>query len=485
MFAVKNPHARTGSSAASPQARRLGLAHWAGLVLSLCLAACGGGGGGSSPSLSTPASPSSPQPSPQPIGSATTTFGLTLPRQGLVAADLGVIVAEGDPLSEAVAAYYQTARGIPAANIIRVKVNTASASISAADFAALKTDVDAKLPAGVQATLVTWAAPSRVVGRCAMSITSALALGYDVQYCGGCDGTTRTGYFESESQRPWTDLKLRPSMLLGASTLDAAKALIDRGVKADASYPTGDGYLIRTSDAARSVRYADFAAQPAAWAGRLQLSYIDASANSANNAISGKSNVLFYFTGLASVPGIASNGFRPGAVADHLTSYGGLLPGGGQMSALDWLSAGATGSYGTVEEPCNYTNKFPQASSLIDQYYRGATLIEAYWKSVDWPGQGLFVGEPLAQPFADKPSFSLVGNQYQIVTRALRPHSSYALEYRVGSSGSWTSLATFATGAVPAQTLSSPLPPANATQLRWMGPCGSNPLLQCMLSISN
>ncbi|HMM72469.1 MAG TPA: hypothetical protein PKC22_09660, partial [Rhodocyclaceae bacterium] len=29
----------------------------------------------------------------------------------------------------------------------------------------------------------------------------------------------------------------------------------------------------------------------------------------------------------------------------------------------------------------------------------GASLIEAYWKSVAWPGEGLFVGEPLARPF--------------------------------------------------------------------------------------
>jgi hypothetical protein len=26
-------------------------------------------------------------------------------------------------------------------------------------------------------------------------------------------------------------------------------------------------------------------------------------------------------------------------------------------------------------------------------------LIEAYWKSVQMPGQGLFVGEPLAAPY--------------------------------------------------------------------------------------
>ena len=40
---------------------------------------------------------------------------------------------------------------------------------------------------------------------------------------------------------------------------------------------------------------------------------------------------------------------------------------------------------------------------VIDFYTRGETLIEAYWKSVKWPGQGLFVGEPLAAPFSKKP----------------------------------------------------------------------------------
>ena len=34
------------------------------------------------------------------------------------------------------------------------------------------------------------------------------------------------------------------------------------------------------------------------------------------------------------------------------------------------------------------------------QYSTGATAIEAYWKSVAWPGEGVFIGEPLAHPFA-------------------------------------------------------------------------------------
>jgi uncharacterized protein (TIGR03790 family) len=70
------------------------------------------------------------------------------------------------------------------------------------------------------------------------------------------------------------------------------------------------------------------------------------------------------------------------------------------MSILRWLEAGATASYGTVVEPCAFPQKFPHPAIVIDRYTRGEALIEAYWKSVAWPGQGLFVGEPLAMPYA-------------------------------------------------------------------------------------
>ncbi len=72
------------------------------------------------------------------------------------------------------------------------------------------------------------------------------------------------------------------------------------------------------------------------------------------------------------------------------------------MSILRWLDAGATASYGTVVEPCAFPQKFPNPGIVIDRYTRGESLIEAYWKSVQWPGQGVFVGEPLAKPYADR-----------------------------------------------------------------------------------
>lgn len=449
-------------------------------LLPLLLGACGGGGGGA---VSDPGATGAPG-----VGQ---TLTLTLPASGLAPADLAVIVAEGDSLSEAVGAAYVAARGVPAANLVRVKLSTASASLSAADFALLKSDIDAKLPAGVQATLLTWAAPSRVVGACSMGITSAMTLGYDTRYCNtaqaasACVSTAASPLYDSESRRPQTELQLRPSMLLGATTLAGAQALIARGMAADASRPPGDGWLVRTTDTDRSARWPDFAALPAAWAGSLALNYVDNSAGApASDALSGQGGVLFYLTGLASVPHLSTLQFRPGALADTLTSTGGLLPGaGGQMPVTAWLDAGATASYGTVEEPCNFPQKFSRASVLIDQYWRGATAIEAYWKAVQWPGQGLFVGEPLAQPFRDAPSFSIVAGEYQIKTRSLRPGSRYALQYRLAG-GDWTTLASFTGARGQALDGRSPLPPAAAVQIRWQGPCPDNPANACTLAQS-
>lgn len=109
---------------------------------------------------------------------------------------------------------------------------------------------------------------------------------------------------------------------------------------------------------------------------------------------------MFYLTGYTQVPDIKSNHYLPGAIADHLTSTGGAgISSQGQMKAFRWLEAGATGSYGTVIEPCNYPQKFPNAQILIPSYVGGDSLIEAYWKSVQQPGEGLFIGEPLACPW--------------------------------------------------------------------------------------
>lgn len=325
-----------------------------------------------------------------------------LPRHSIEPWELAVVVNELDALSVDAGAYYADERGIPADNIVSVSLDPASKTVSADDFGAQLSAVEAALPDDIQAYVLTWVQPFRV--EC-MSITSAFALGgYDDAYCNtsgsACSPTGAVDYYGSSSTRPFDDHGVRPAMMLAAQSDDHMRQLVDRGVAADHTFPPGTGYLVRTTDEARSVRWSDFAGAATSWeSSELDLVYVDNADGSGANLVRDTDDVLIYLTGLTRVDHIDTNTYRPGAVADHLTSYGGDLTGGGQMSILRWLEAGATASYGTAVEPCNYAQKFPRASVLIDAYFRGRTVLEAYWQSVHWPGEGVFVGEPLARPF--------------------------------------------------------------------------------------
>jgi len=226
-----------------------------------------------------------------------------------------------------------------------------------------------------------------------MSITTAFAFGFDRGFCAeGCKPTRPSPYYDARVARPFAQLKIRPTMAIAAVSFQQAKALIDRGVESDGSFPAGTAYLLSTSDKARNVRSVWYQAVQQLLEKRVNVRRLP------EDALRDKNDVLFYFTGKSSVEGLDTLRFVPGAVADHLTSFGGMLTDSGQMSALRWLEAGATGSYGTVVEPCNMLQKFPHPAVVMDHYLRGETLIEAYWKSVAMPGQGIF-GEPLAAPF--------------------------------------------------------------------------------------
>ena len=183
-------------------------------------------------------------------------------------------------------------------------------------------------------------------------------------------------------------------MMLAGTNFENIKQLIDRGVSADHTFPTGTAYLLNTPDTTRSVRAINFAQTAKELKGVFPIKVLNA------NEISNRKDVLFYFTGLPQVSQLETLQFQPGALADHLTSLGGMLTDSFQMSALRWLEAGAAASYGTVVEPCSHLQKFPFPGVAMFYYAKGASAIEAYWKSVAWPGEGVFVGEPLAKPFA-------------------------------------------------------------------------------------
>jgi hypothetical protein len=153
-------------------------------------------------------------------------------------------------------------------------------------------------------------------------------------------------------------------------------------------------YLAKTTDSARNVRYLlfDNALFEGGVIGDYSLVRLDTNGT-------GFTNLLGLQTGLY-YESFPTNAFLPGAIADTLTSTAGLIFGGnGQTPLLAFLEAGAAGSYGTVTEPCNYLQKFPDPMDYIYQL-RGFSLAEAYYQSVQNPYQGLMAGEPLSAPFA-------------------------------------------------------------------------------------
>lgn len=315
----------------------------------------------------------------------------------LTARDLGLVINLDDPYSVQVGEHYAKARRIPAEQILRVKLPIKGA-LTVPEFDELAKQIDEFYGARVQGLALAWRMPYGVECN---SLPGALAMGFDAKLCSNtCAPTRASTYFGSVSTKPYSDHHMRLSMLLASRDVDSAKALIDRGVQSDNTLGLRGAmpaqvHFVTTSDAIRSQRQLLFPP-----AGKVQQYGLEVSLDQ-TEALKNTERVLIYLTGRTNVDWLDTVGFLPGALADHLTSFGGVLDKPhGQMTVLSWIDAGATASYGTTSEPCAHLQKFPNPQALVLFYVQGATALETYWKSVAWPQQGLFVGEPLAAPFA-------------------------------------------------------------------------------------
>lgn len=384
---------------------------------------------------------------------------LIVPRSSIQPTEIAVLINDNDPQSVEVANYYQQVRNIPNRNMIHLNFDQnkihpglpSNNGIDPAEFAALKAQVDAAAGPEIQALVISWSRPFRVARfsyyPTNYSITSAFTFGIDAAYLtsNNCAATPVNRYYGSASTAPYSDFGIRPAMMLAGVSTASVKATIDKGLKADRSLPGGNGWFVRTADSVRSApRSQDFQATVQNWnrPEALTMTYLDYSKTGGRSEVKNAADILFYQTGVANVSGLNTNTYVPGALADHLTSNGGNLFGTEQMSALRWLEAGVTASYGTVTEPCAHTEKFPAASALVNSYFRGNTALEAYTKSVRQPSQGVFVGDPLARPFGTRAT--LVNGSLNIKTSILEPGINYNLYSGPSDKGPFSKIATFA-----------------------------------------
>ena len=180
------------------------------------------------------------------------------------------------------------------------------------------------------------------------------------------------------------------------NTVREVAAGLERAAAADGTRPAGTIYLMTNQDIRTTTRSAAFPATVKA------LEKLGVKAEIASGTLpKGRRDVAGLMTGTPSFDWAASGStILPGAICENLTSFGAIFtPSAGQTPLSEFLRAGAAGSSGTVIEPYSIQAKFPHPGIQV-HYCRGASLIEAFYQSVNSPYQLLVVGDPLCQPWA-------------------------------------------------------------------------------------
>jgi uncharacterized protein (TIGR03790 family) len=182
--------------------------------------------------------------------------------------------------------------------------------------------------------------------------------------------------------------------MMTGRTLESARLLVLQGLRGDYYRPNLPVILAKSSDPLRNFRYQAF--DDAIFNTLLCHGSI---ARTNADSLGGQTNLPGYQTGLARLD-LQTGTFAPGAIADSLTSFGGVIFGANDhTSLLDFIEAGASGSYGTIAEPSPSLEKFPDPRDYFCQA-RGFNLAECYYQSIADPHEGLIVGEPLSAPYS-------------------------------------------------------------------------------------
>ncbi len=330
---------------------------------------------------------------------------------------------------DGVVGYYVKRHNAPCDNVFVVSLRVAD-RISQSDLES--TVLATRLPASIQAVALGWVLPAQVSPDVksdgARSISGVVANGGWIKgSLRACPGPLPVEepinpYFNSASKSPFTDHRLRPTMMLAGETCPAcvanrdtyrgpwlpdvrtAQTVIDKAIASVDTNPVdGNVYWAYSSDKIRN--------QTAVLLSPLVLgsglsprvhAEVLGSRNSAYPADVSAQNILVYdeaaprwnYSGATFLPG-AGIGFA-------VTSSSGYLPyDHDQTNVASWLGAGAVAAYGNAIEPCHlFPYKSPDPVILVANYLQGQTVLEALWKSVRLPWGGNFVGDPLASPFS-------------------------------------------------------------------------------------
>ncbi|MEN1678377.1 MAG: TIGR03790 family protein [Planctomycetota bacterium] len=190
------------------------------------------------------------------------------------------------------------------------------------------------------------------------------------------------------------------------NTVDEVLVYLKRAIDADHTHPQGTFYFARNNDVRSVTRHQCYrgVVQQLQAEGARAIEVL-------GTAPTGVTDVAGLTVG-SERSALANGSARvlPGAICEHLTSFGGVLTEkpGHQMPLTDFLRLGAAGASGTVVEPRAIQAKFPLPTIHL-HYRRGCSLAESFYQSVSGPYQLLIVGDPLCQPWAKPPRVEATG----------------------------------------------------------------------------
>ena len=320
---------------------------------------------------------------------------------GALRAGRVLVVANGaSPASLEIARHYMVRRQLPPANLVLVFPGLSTKTISPADFEQriLKPVRQRRLDLGeknIDCAVLCRDVPYRV-GE--FSAATALMFGGTANLL-PFQGFYRQGH-AFDGAIPCHYLKLLPTTVLSAYTVDEALALVDNSQMVRSDKKNGRWYFC-DGEGPRGVRNPQIPAAIALLSRNGARAVREASPNTAN-----RDDILGQFTGATWLE-LNGNRYLPGSILDNLTSFGGcLLDNRGQMDLLALVSHGVCGAYGTVSEPTNSPARWADYS-LPARYLAGFSLMDAYLQSIpDWQ-YGLVVGDPLMSPFNPPPEAEL------------------------------------------------------------------------------
>lgn len=219
------------------------------------------------------------------------------------------------------------------------------------------------------------------------------------------------------------------------NTISEALRYLRRSALADGTHPPGTIYFVKNKDVRSVTRHQNGAFDTTV----RQLRRLGVRAETVEgNVPMRKRDVQGAMIGTVHLNWPKSGSrILPGAICEHLTSFGGVMDESlkktRQSRLSELLRHGATAASGTVSEPTANPTKFPSPTMHV-HYARGSTVAEAFYQSVAGPFQLLIVGDPLCRPWATIPLVSVAGVEAGAEVSGqlnLRPTARLARDQRI------------------------------------------------------